>query len=140
MSAVRPSRPLKILIAEDDFTNRSVLLELLRHHGIVHVAVNGREALAAVRAALEVDDPYAMVCLDIMMPEMDGLEALRALRELETARGIPAARALKIFMITGSSDFSSVCRAYHGLCDAYLVKPLDRAKLIAEMRSAGLVE
>ena len=74
---------MKTLIVDDDFTNRLLLQELLRPHGQSHVAVNGREAVDAVGVALEAKEPYDLICLDIMMPEMDGQEALGKIRALE---------------------------------------------------------
>ena len=74
---------MKTLIVEDDFTNRLLLQELIKGYGLPHVAINGKEALEAVRTALEADEPYDLVCLDIMMPEMDGHTALMEMRALE---------------------------------------------------------
>ena len=67
---------MKTLIAEDDFTSSVILQELLRGYGPFHLASNGKDAVAAVAAALAAHEPYDLVCLDIMMPEMDGQEAL----------------------------------------------------------------
>ena len=55
--------------------------------------VNGKEAVEAVRNALETVEPYNLICLDIMMPEMDGQQALREIRDMEEARGIIAKRS-----------------------------------------------
>ena len=68
---------MKTLIVEDDFTSRLLLQEILKRYGAVHIAVNGREAVDAVRAAAESDESYDLICLDIMMPEMDGYQALK---------------------------------------------------------------
>ena len=77
---------MKSLIVEDDFTSRLLLQEYLKVYGIPHIAVNGREAVEAVRLALEARDHYNLICLDIMMPEMDGQQALREIRALEEAK------------------------------------------------------
>ncbi len=63
---------MKSLIVEDDFSSRLILLELLKSSGPTHVAVNGKEAVDAVRKGLEENEPFDLICLDIMMPEMDG--------------------------------------------------------------------
>lgn len=129
---------MKILVVEDDFTSRLLLHDLLKEHGTIHVAVNGREAVEAVRLALAAGEPYDLVCLDIMMPEMDGQEALRGIRELEEAGGILSNRGAKIVMTTVLDDPRSVMKAFSGLCDAYLYKPIDKARLHAVLRQVNL--
>lgn len=134
----QPARP-RILVVEDDFTCRCVLLELLKGFGEVHVAVNGAEAVAAFQAATQAGSPYGLVCLDLFMPGMDGLEVLRSLRGFEKERGILSSAGAKVLMVTGSQDLKDVFRAYHGLCDGYIVKPIDKAEIVAEMRRVGFL-
>jgi two-component system, chemotaxis family, chemotaxis protein CheY len=131
---------MKTLIVEDDFTSRLLLQELLKSYGPSHIAVNGKEAVDAVRAALAANEPYNLICLDIMMPEMDGQEALRQIREQEEARGIPSTHGAKIVMTTALSDIKNVIAAYKSLCDAYLTKPIQKAKLLEELRKLGLIK
>ena len=119
---------MKTLIVEDDFTSRLLLQEILKRHGVVHIAVNGREAIEAVGGAMDAGEPYDLVCLDIMMPVMDGVEALKAIRQMEEARGIYSSQGAKIFMTTALADLKNVVQAFHGLCDAYLLKPIEKAK------------
>lgn len=131
---------MKTLIVEDDFTNRLLLQEFLLPYGLPQVAVNGVEAVEAVRTALEAGAPYDLVCLDIMMPEMDGQAALRRIRDLETARGIQSTKGMKIIMTTALDDVKNIVSAFSGLCDAYLIKPIDRAELLKELRKLKLIE
>ena len=130
---------MKSLIAEDDFTSRLLLQELLKSYGPSHIAVNGKEAVEAVRVALENGEPYALICLDIMMPEMDGQEALRQIRAQEEAKGIPSTNGARIVMTTALNDPHNVMVAYRSLCDAYLTKPIHKAKLIEELHKMGLI-
>lgn len=120
---------MKTLIVEDDFTSRLLLQELLKTHGPVHIAINGREAVTAVRLALEADEPYKLICLDIMMPELDGQGALKEIRALEHAKGIWSSSGAKIVMTTALNSMKDVNNAFGGLCDGYLVKPIEKAKL-----------
>ncbi len=122
---------MKVLIVEDDFTSRLLLQKLLAPYGEGHIAVNGREAVSAFRGALESGQPYDLVCLDIMMPEKNGHEALKEMRALEENRAIVSTRGAKIIMTTALGDIKNVTSAYDALCDGYLVKPIDKAKLIA---------
>jgi two-component system, chemotaxis family, chemotaxis protein CheY len=130
---------MKTLIAEDDFTSRLLLQEILRSYGPTHVAVSGAEAVEAVRAALEMGEPYDLICLDIMMPEMDGQEALRLIREQEQARGIVSSNGARIVMTTALGDMKNVSNAYHNLCDAYLTKPIHKERLLDELHALNLV-
>lgn len=130
---------MRILVAEDDFSARMVLQHLLKEHGSVDVAVNGREAVDAFRAALEAEEPYQVVCLDIMMPEMDGLEALREIRATEARLGIASAHGAKIIMTTALDDPKNVIEAFKGLCDTYLVKPIDKENLRIALVRVGVI-
>jgi len=132
-------KAMKTLIVEDDFTSRLLLQELLKGYGPSHVAVNGTEAVEATRLALEAGEPYDLICLDIMMPEMDGQQALRNIRAQEEARGIISSNGAKIVMTTALGDLKNVSAAYSGLCDGYLTKPIQKAKLLEELRKLGLM-
>ena len=68
---------MKTLIVEDDFTSRAVLQTFLSRYGECHIAVNGWEAVEAFRIALESGPRYDLICMDIMMPGMDGREAVQ---------------------------------------------------------------
>ncbi len=130
---------MKILIVEDDFTNRLLMQELLKSYGTCHVAVNGKEAVDAAQLALEIGEPYDLVCLDIMMPEMDGQEALRKIRDNEEARGVLSTKGAKIVMTTALGDVKSISTAFTSLCDAYLTKPIQKEKLVEELRKLKLI-
>ena len=121
---------MKSLIVEDDFTSRLLLQELLAPYGECHVAINGREAVSAYHMALDAGKPYDLVCLDIMMPEMDGHAALKEMRALEELKGIDSTYGARIIMTTSLGDVKNVAAAYMAMCDGYLVKPVDKAKLL----------
>ena len=130
---------LRMLLVEDDFTSRLVLQIFLARYGECHVAVNGREAVEAVRCALERGERYDLICMDILMPEMNGGEAVRKVRSMEEAKGIFSTSGSKIIMTTALDDMKEVIRCFKELCDAYLVKPIDLAKLLDLMKSYQLV-
>ena len=130
---------MKTLIAEDDFTSRLLLQEILKAYGAVHIAANGQEAVTAANAALNAGEPYDLVCLDIMMPEMDGYGVLSRIREAEEAWGITCSHGTKIIMTTALDHMENVIQAFHGLCDAYLFKPIEQAKLLDQIRAFGLI-
>jgi two-component system chemotaxis response regulator CheY len=130
---------LRSLLVEDNFASRMVLQSFLSRYGDCHIAVNGKEAVEAFRDALAEGRPYHLVCMDIMMPELDGIEAVHQLRGLEEARGIWSTDGARIIMTTAVDDVKSVGRSFQELCDAYLVKPIELPKLLKLMESYGLV-
>ncbi len=130
---------MKTLIVEDDFTSRLLLLEILQGYGTSHVAANGLEAVGAVSAALDAEEPYDLVCMDIMMPEMDGQQALREIRALEERKGRDCGRGARILMTTALGDKQNVLLAFREQCDGYLVKPLNKRQLLDQLAALGLV-
>jgi two-component system chemotaxis response regulator CheY len=131
---------MRTLIAEDDFTSRLLMQKLLAPFGESHVAINGREALEAFKAARNKRRPYDLICLDIMMPEMDGQKVLREIRAIEEGAGVRPGREVKIIMTTALKDAKNVMGAFREQCDGYLVKPMDKAKLLKYLREFGLIE
>ncbi len=130
---------MKTLIVEDDAISRLLLQEILKRYGTAHAATNGKEAIEAVRSAMDNDEPFDLVCLDIMMPVMDGREALKEIRNLEESRGITSSRGAKIIMTTALDQLKEVSQAFQGLCDAYLVKPIQKAELLANLQEFQLI-
>lgn len=130
---------MKILIVEDDATSRLLLRKQLEAFGACDVAINGKEAVALARKAIDDGNPYTLICLDIMMPEMDGQAALRQIREHEVEMGCLPSRASKIIMTTALRDIENVTQAYRDSCDGYLVKPLQRDNLIALLKELNLI-
>jgi two-component system chemotaxis response regulator CheY len=130
---------MKTLIVEDDFTSRLVLQSFLKEYGVVHIAVNGNEAVEAVRIAMEESDPYDLICLDIMMPELDGQEALREIRSLEKSKGAILSYGSRILMTTGMEDGKNILGAFREQCDGYLIKPVHKEKLIKELKTLKLI-
>ena len=131
---------LNILIVEDDFMVRQVLRDILEEYGASDIAVNGEEALQAFRVAWRKKKPYDLICMDIMMPVMDGNEALTKIREVEKAMGIHGPNEVKVIMITALDDARTVVRAYNkGGATSYIVKPIEKERLINEMREIGLI-
>ncbi len=131
---------LRILIVEDDFMVRQVLRDILDPYGICDIAVNGEEALQAFRVAWRKKQPYDLICMDIMMPVMDGSEALINIREVEKSLGISGSAEVKVIMVTALDDARTVVKAYSkGGATSYIVKPIEKDRLISEMCDIGLI-
>lgn len=129
---------MKTLIVEDDFVSRRVIQAILSPLGPCDIAVNGREGLQAFRLARDEGKPYDLVCLDIMMPEVDGMETLRRIREVEREAGVDGLAGVKVIMTTALSDFDSIMSSFRNQCEAYLVKPISRPALLEKVREIGL--
>ena len=130
---------MKILIVEDDFGCRKILQRLLSPYGDSDIAVNGKEAVSAFIAAHDEGRPYDLICLDIMMPEMDGQEALAEIRRIEEEKGIHGSRGTKIIMTTALDDSKNIMGAFKAQCDGYVTKPIEKVKLLDLIQSFNLV-
>ena len=124
---------MKILIAEDDFIARKVLCKFLEKYGDIEVADNGQEALRAFSEALSQGSRYDLVCLDIMMPKMNGHEALVAIRKEEENHGIDHSQRATIIMTTALDDSQNILKSFDNECNGYITKPYSFDKLHTEM-------
>lgn len=132
---------MKCLIVEDDFISRRILRELLGAYFDCEIAVDGEEAVTAFRMAHDAKNPYDLICMDIMMPKMDGREALRLIRQLEKELEVPPNLEVKVVMTTALDDPKTVFDSfYQDGATAYLVKPISKQKLIRELRALGLIQ
>ena len=113
----------RVLIIDDNFANRQLLIELLTGNFVCEVAVNGLEAKEAYRLSLDKDRTYDLILLDIAMPDVDGIEVLRAIREDENKRKIPLGDGVPIIMVTAHE--AEFMKAFQGGCDDYILKPID---------------
>lgn len=130
---------MKILLAEDDFVTRKFMAGFLSKYGDCDVTVDGMEAVDAFMMALEDDEPYDLVCLDIMMPVMDGYQALMGIRNLEKERNIPSEKAVKIIMTTALNDEKNVKMAFDLGCTVYSGKPIDQNRFEQALKKFGLI-
>lgn len=128
---------MKILLAEDNSMGMKLLHTYLSPLGEITPATNGFEAFSAVKTALQDKQPYDLICLDIMMPEVDGISALHSIRQLESKQGISHEARSKIVMTTATSDRQHIEEAKSEGCDGFLVKPISKERLFGELRKLG---
>ena len=131
---------MRILIAEDDRISRSFLQKFMQSYGEVDMAVDGMEAVDLYMDSIKQNNRYDLLCLDIMMPKVDGLKVLNVIRQLEKQHGISQENLLKIIMMTALADVGYVDQAFRQGCDAYASKPVDTDKVEEVMRNLGLID
>lgn len=130
---------MKILLAEDDYATRKFMSGFLSKYGECDVTVDGNEAVDAFLMALEDEDPYDLVCLDVMMPVMDGYQALLGIRNLEKQKNIPKDQEVKVIMTTALNDEQNVKMAFELGCTIYSGKPIDQARFEQAMKKLNLI-
>ncbi|MGA2050545.1 MAG: response regulator [Terracidiphilus sp.] len=129
---------MRSLVVEDDATNRKLLQAFLSRYGECDIAVDGKEAVNTVGRAHQNHQGYDLVCMDLRMPQLDGQEAIREIRKQEAASGV--LKIAKIIVTTIHTDTEDITAALLGRCNAYLVKPIDTAKLKKELKALGLIQ
>ncbi len=118
---------MRILIAEDDLASRKFLFKFMSKYGEVDVTVDGMEAIEAFMMAIDDGEPYDLVCLDVMMPKVDGIKVLKTIRSIEKEKKIK--NRVKVIMTTALNDKENVYEAFEIGCEGYAAKPIDTAKL-----------
>jgi two-component system, chemotaxis family, chemotaxis protein CheY len=132
-------RNMRILIAEDDLASRKFLFKFLSAYGECDLVVDGVETLDAFLMAMKDGNPYNLICLDIMMPKVDGVKVLKYIRDLETQQGLLPEKRSKIIMTTALAETQFVQNAFDIGCDAYAAKPIDTQKLIEVLKKLELI-
>lgn len=130
---------MKILLAEDDFATRKYMVNMLLKYGECDVAVDGIEAVDAFMMALEDGEPYDLICLDIMMPLMDGYQALASMRKLEKEQRIPEDKAVKVIITTALKEERNVKMAFDLGCSVYSGKPIEHESFERELKNMNLI-
>ncbi|MBF0176236.1 MAG: response regulator [Magnetococcales bacterium] len=130
---------MKILIADDEANNRILLENFLSPYGSCDSVVNGLAAVETFEMAVRDGAPYDLVCLDIMMPELDGQKALVRIRKLESELRSDG-REAAIFMITALDVEEHMLRAFLiGGCTDYLIKPITSRKVVEKLRQHRII-
>ena len=128
---------MRILIVEDDFASRKFIQNFMKKYGDCDVTVDGMEAVDAYMMALEDEEPYDLMCLDVMMPVMDGYQVLKTIRDIEEQKGITGDDRLKIIMMTALNEEKNVRKAFEMGCTVYCAKPVDLNKLKNVLKKLG---
>ena len=118
--------PPRILIVDDNETNRDILVTRLSVHGYdLKQAADGEEAIAATKEHLP-----DLILLDVMMPKLDGIEACKRIKN------DPALPFTPIILCTAKADSKDVVTGLDAGADEYLTKPIDQMALVARVKAA----
>ncbi len=130
---------MKILVVDDDLFNTTVISDILSPLGTCDTAKNGTEAIALFEKAISEGVPYTLICLDIIMPGMDGRQVLKQIRSIEDGMGTATSDPVKIIMITSAVDVDTILNSYNSRCDVYVTKPVSRDIIMDKIRYLGLI-
>jgi two-component system, chemotaxis family, chemotaxis protein CheY len=128
---------MKILIVDDDLINRKFLKAMLTGYGDIFMAEDGAAAIDLITDGLKHQKPFAIIFLDIMMPRMDGHQALKEIRRIEENNGIQLGNGTKVVMVTALANQENVLSAFSEGCEYYLVKPVQQSRLFELMEEMG---
>lgn len=131
---------MKSLIVEDDYITAEVMREIMSAFGECDVAEDGKRALDFFSVALVTKEVYDVIFLDIMMPELDGQETLENIRRMENDYDIRGLDGVKIVMTTALDDFENIKKAFKSQCEGYIVKPIDKDKIVNKLIELKLLE
>ncbi|MBV5341717.1 MAG: response regulator [Deltaproteobacteria bacterium] len=117
----------RYLVVEDEEINRTVLSSFLSNYAPCDTAENGKEGLSLFKNAHSEGNPYSLICVDLIMPEMNGLALIKEIRSLEKSNSAFSEYRTRIFVISAcDSPWDKADLILDNLCDDYIVKPFDR--------------
>ena len=131
---------MKILIAEDDMASRKFISKFLSKFGEVEAAENGMEVVDLFAKRMKEGIRYDFICLDIMMPKVDGYKALTVIRDIERKNGISKEKRAKVVITSALNETESPIDENEKEHDAYITKPIDTDKFQKIMKKLNLIE
>ena len=130
---------MRILVAEDDMASRMFLSKFIKAYGECDVTVDGIEVIDAFILALDSGKPYDLICMDVMMPKVDGIKALKTIRQIEKVRGIEDSKRVKIIVTTALGETQYVMSAFETGMEVYVNKPIVTEKMEDAMKKLNLL-
>jgi len=128
----------KCLVVDDDLLGRELITQYLQNVPVVDTAADGQDAVGKFRTALAAGDPYELILLDIVMPDMDGITAGKEIRKLERDMALSVDKQVKIIMLTAQNTPQDVMQSMLAAqSSAYLIKPVAPEKVIKTIGQLG---
>lgn len=130
---------VRCLVVDDDELGRELTAQYLEGIAECEMAENGVKAVEKFRSAFEGGNPYDLIMLDIVMPEMDGHTAAKEIRLIEKEWGVSINEGVNIIVLSSLHTPDDVIKAYVSARSiAHLVKPVQPAKLLATLDKLGI--
>lgn len=129
---------MKTLVVDDELVSRKKMQAILRNISDCQAVNSGKEAIALFKDAMESESHYDLICLDIDMPDMDGITVLKSIRKIEEEKGISKEKRGKVVMVSSSSDKTSVVECLKAGCDSYVLKPFDKETVYSKLKALGI--
>jgi two-component system chemotaxis response regulator CheY len=126
---------VRCLIVDDDELGRELLAHYLEGVAECEMAHNGAIAVEMFRHAFELGEPYDLIILDIVMPEMDGNTAAKEIRQIEKEWGVSVTNGVTIIVLSSLNTPQDVIQAYvSARSAAHLLKPVQPVKLLETLK------
>lgn len=129
---------MKALVVDDELVSRKKMQAIIRNLGECNAVSSGEDAIDGFQEAMAKGKPYDLICLDIDMPGMSGIEVLKTIRETEEKHGISKEDRAKVMMVSAASDKGNVVACLQSGCDNYVVKPFDKDTVYGKLEGLGL--
>lgn len=137
----RKMQPFRCLVVDDDQLSREMVISMLEGFANCDQARNGREAIDAFLTAQSDGNPYRLIVLDVLMPEMDGHEAAKVIRGYEQASGITPDKGVTIIVLSCLNTPKDIVQSYiSAQSAAHLIKPVKKEKLLKSLRQLALID
>ncbi len=129
----------KCLIVDDDITTCFMLKVILEEHFVCDIAINGEKALCSFEKCQLEGSGYDLVCLDMNMPGINGLDVLKQIREAEAASPKPDQETRVIIISSDNTPATVLSSFFAGGASSYITKPVKRQKLLDELKKLELM-
>jgi two-component system chemotaxis response regulator CheY len=136
------TKNMQILVAEDDYVTGQITVEIMSKYGTVHHVKDGMEAIELFKKSLMPNAlfKFDLICMDIMMPHLDGLEATRLIRKEEEAANVSLKKEIPIIMTTVLDNPKTIISSfYQSGATAYIIKPVTIEKVEIELKKIKLI-
>lgn len=130
---------IKTLVIDDELVIRKLINIMIGDFCDCTFAADGSKGYEIFKKALEDEEPFELITLDIEMPIMNGHETLEVIRKLEKSHHIDGLDGVKVVMSTSLEDSEHVFSAFRGGCEAYVPKTQIEDKLIEEIKKLGII-
>ncbi|MGL1900647.1 MAG: response regulator [Fibrobacterales bacterium] len=128
----------KLLVIEDNLISQKTLSHYLNKYGEVYSAPGGVDGYNQFINAYTSKKPFDIICLDINMPDKDGITVLNEIRNFEESEGLLLEKSCKIFMVTSYDQMDIIMGSFKNLCNGYLTKPLKMEALDEAFAKEGI--